>query len=146
MERLFPDPGIVHLRRDDRLRQAISSVVAVDTGRWRSIEGIEGRDALGAPVFDTERIERIMSYSDYCHGHFRKLFEAMGVTPLPMSYETLTTDYSAGVGRVLAHLGSDAEAPAPRMRRQADAESEALVLRYLRDRAAVTGADARPGR
>jgi LPS sulfotransferase NodH len=146
MERLFPKPSIVHLQRDDRLRQAISAVVAVDTGRWRSIEGIEGRDALGAPVFDAERIERLMGYSDYCHGHLRNLFAAMGVAPLAMSYEALTTDYSTSVGRVLAYLGSDVEAPAPRMRRQADAESEALVLRYLRDRAAKAGADVGPGR
>jgi LPS sulfotransferase NodH len=145
MERLFPEPSIVHLQRDDRLRQAISTVVAVDTGRWRSIEGIEGRDALGAPVFDAERIERLMGYSDYCHGHLRNLFAAMGVAPLAMSYEALTADYSASVGRVLAWLGSNADAPAPRMRRQADADSEAMVLRYLRDRAAVAASDAGPG-
>lgn len=146
MQRLFPKPSLVHLRRDDRLRQAISSVVAVDTGRWRSIRGVEGRSPLGTPVFDAERIERFISYSDYCHGHFRNLFEAMGVTPLSMSYESLTADYSASVGQVLAYLGSDAEAPAPRMQRQADADSEALVLRYLRDRAAKAGADLGPGR
>lgn len=139
MGRLFPNPTVVHLRRDDRLRQAISAVVAVDTGRWRSIRGMDGQSALGAPVFDTERIERIMSYSDYCHGHLHNLFGAMGVKPLPLSYEALTTDYSTSVGRVLAYLGSDAEAPAPRMQRQADADSEAMVLRYLRDRAAAAG-------
>jgi LPS sulfotransferase NodH len=146
MEQLFPRPDIVHLWREDRLRQAISAVVAVDTGRWRSIKGIEGRDALGAPVFDAERIERLMGYSDHCHGHFRNLFAAMGVTALPMSYETLTTDFSGSVGRVLAFLGSDAEAPAPRMQRQADAESEAMVLRYLRERAAAVAADGGPDR
>ena len=137
---MFPNPGVVHLWREDRLRQAISAVVAVDTGRWRVIPGSGEQSSLGVPEFDLDRIERIMSYSDYCHGHFRNLFAAMGVTPHPISYEALTADYAASVGRVLAYLGSDAEPLTPRMQRQADVESEALVLRYLRERA-----DADPG-
>ncbi|MCW3846654.1 Stf0 family sulfotransferase [Sphingomonas sp. LB-2] len=143
VERLFPNPVFVHLWREDRLRQAISAVVAVDTGRWRLIPGVEGQAPIGMPEFDVERIERIMSYSDYCHGHFRNLFAAMGVTPYPISYEALTTDYTASVAGVLAWLGSTAEPMAPRMQRQADLESEALVLRYLREHALSAGGPAR---
>jgi len=40
------------------------------------------------------------------------------------------------VRAVLRYLDSDAEPRAPRMRRQADSASEAMVLRYLRERAA----------
>lgn len=133
---LFPNPTLVHLWREDRLRQAISAVTAVDTGRWRSIPGTGSGAATGIAGFDVERIERIMSYSDYCHGHFRNLFAAMDEVPHSLSYETLTTDYAASVRGVLDYLGSDAESPAPRMQRQADGRSEALVLRYLRERAA----------
>ena len=77
-----------------------------------------------------------MGYSDYCHGHFRNLFAAMGATPHSLSYEALTGDYATSVRAVLRHLGSNAEPRAPRMRRQADGASEAMVLRYLRERAA----------
>lgn len=132
---LFPNPAIVHLWREDRLRQAISAAVAVDTGRWRAIPGSGEAAASGEAQFDVERIERFMAYSDYCHGHFRNLFAAMGVTPHPLTYEALTTDYDASVRAVLAHLGSTSEPPVPRMQRQADAGSEALVLRYLREHA-----------
>lgn len=138
--RLFPRPRIVHLWRDDRLRQAVSAVLAVETGRWRLIPGATRDEKPAAVQFDPERIERIMGYSDYCHDHFRNLFAAMGTTPYSLTYEALTADYVATVRAVLKHLGSDAEPCAPRMRRQADAASEAMVLRYLRERAAPRSA------
>lgn len=144
---LFPNPVFVHLWREDRLRQAISGIIATETNRWRLIPGTaaapeadsappDATPAAGDPIaFDVERIERMIAFSDYCHGHFRNLFAAMGVAPFGLSYEALTRDYAASVGRVLAHLGSASPAMAPRMRRQSDAASEALVLRYLRERA-----------
>ena len=133
--RLFPNPQFVHLWREDRLRQAVSAVLAVETGRWRSIPGATREDASATAPFDADRIERIMSYSDFCHGHFRNLFAAMAATPHTLCYEALTADYGTSVRTVLRHLGSDAEPRAPRMRRQADEASEAMVLRYLRERA-----------
>ena len=133
--RLFPNPQFVHLWREDRLRQAVSAVLAVETGRWRSIPGATREDTSATVPFDADRIERLMSYSDFCHGHFRNLFAAMDATPHALSYEALTADYGTSVRAVLRHLGSDAEPRAPRMRRQADGASEAMVLRYLRERA-----------
>lgn len=136
LRRLFPNPQFVHLWREDSLRQAVSAVLAVETGRWRSIPGAMQDQAPIAAPFDPERIERIMGYSDFCHGHFRNLFAAMGATPHSLTYEALTADYVSSVRAVLRHLDSDAEPRAPRMRRQADATSEAMVLRFLRERAA----------
>lgn len=133
--RLFPDPSFVHLWREDKLRQAVSAVLAVETGRWRSIPGTPDTMVPATAPFDVERIERMMSYSDFCHGHFRNLFAAMGAMPHGVTYEALTADYAASVRAVLRHLGSDAEPQAPRMRRQADGTSEAMVVRYLRERA-----------
>lgn len=133
--RLFPNPHCVHLSREDCLRQAVSAVLAVETGRWRSIPGAMQDAPAPAVSFDIERIERIMAYSDFCHGHFRNLFAAMGLAPHSLTYEALTANYAASVRAVLRYLGSDVEPVAPRMRRQADGASEAMVLRYLRERA-----------
>lgn len=133
--RLFPNPTLVHLSREDRLRQAVSSVIAVESGRWRSIPGATPDDPPATAPFEPDRIERIMGYSDFCHGHFRNLFAAMDATPHSLTYEALTADYAATVRAVLRHLGSDAEPQTPRMRRQADGTSEAMVLRYLREQA-----------
>ncbi|MCA1196391.1 sulfotransferase [Sphingomonas sp. R647] len=134
--RFFPNPQLVHLWREDRLRQAISAMLAVETGRWRSIpEAHDDNNTRIAAPFDIARIEQIMAYSDYCHGHFRNLFAAMGAIPHSLTYEALTADYAGSVRAVLRHLDHDAEPGAPRMRRQADGASEAMVLRYLRERA-----------
>ena len=133
--RLFPNPSFIHLWREDKLRQAVSAVLAVETGRWRSIPGTTQETAPATAPFDIERIERIMGYSDFCHGHFRNLFAAMGATPHRLTYEALTADYAATVRALLRNLGSTADPQTPRMRRQADSASEAMVLRYLRERA-----------
>ncbi|RYD65080.1 MAG: hypothetical protein EOP58_08295 [Sphingomonadales bacterium] len=140
--RLFPNPQFVHLSREDCLRQAVSAVLAVETGRWRSIPGATQDTPPPVVPLDIERIERIMGYSDFCHGHFRNLFAAMGVAPHSLTYEALTADYAGSVRAVLRHLGSDVEPRTPRMQRQADGASEAMVLRYLRERAAPVGSTA----
>jgi LPS sulfotransferase NodH len=136
VRRLFPNPHVVHLWREDRLRQAVSAVVAVETGRWRSIPGAGPENLPESAPFDADRIERIMAYSDFCHGHFRNLFAAMGAKPHSLTYEALIADYAMSARAVLRHLGSDANPGPPRMRRQADRASEVMVLRYLRERAA----------
>ncbi len=135
--RLFPNPQFVHLWREDRLRQAVSALLAIETGRWRSIPGANQDAPAPAVPLDIERIERIMAYSDFCHGHFRNLFAAMDIAPHGLTYEALTADYPGTVRAVLRHLGSDADPNAPRMLRQANGASEAMVLRYLRERAAL---------
>ncbi|WP_034161506.1 Stf0 family sulfotransferase [Sphingomonas sp. ERG5] len=140
---IFPAPTFVHLHRRDRLRQAISALFASETGKWREIpesgsgkDGIVPRTEPGLdPEFDVERLDRLIGYADFCHGHWRNLFAAIGTAPHDVAYEQLITDYRHIVGGLFAELGSNAEPPAIRMRRQADARSEAFVLRYLRERA-----------
>ncbi|HSI19025.1 MAG TPA: Stf0 family sulfotransferase [Sphingomonas sp.] len=136
MAPLFPAPSYVHLARRDRLRQAISAVAANDTGLWRSIPNVGEQDPRADPDFDFERIERLIGYSDYCHGHWDNFFAALGVTPHRVTYEELAADYRCSVTGVLRFLGSDATPPPVRMRKQADGRSEATVVRYLRERAA----------
>lgn len=134
---IFPAPVFVHLFRRDRLRQAISAVVATDTGQWRHIPDVDVREAAGDPQFDLDRIEKLIGYSDFCHGHWRNLFAAIGAAPYELTYEDLAADYAGTVTEALRFLGSDAAPPRVRMSRQADQESEANVLRFLRERAAA---------
>lgn len=137
---VFPAPTFVHLRRRDRLRQAISALFASETGKWREIPemapGIDGPTPHTRPDFDIERLDRLIGYADFCHGHWRNLFAAIGATPHDVVYEQLVAEYRHTIGSLFTKLGSDAEPPAIRMQRQADARSEAFVLRYLRECAA----------
>lgn len=137
---LFPDPVFVHLRRDDRVRQAISAMAASQTGVWRSIPGVGRQEGVAPLVYDYDRIARLVSFSDYCHGHWQRLFGALGVQPHPMTYEALDTALVAETEALGRYLGlTDVTVPLPRTRRQSDAATEAMVLRFLRDNAARGG-------
>jgi LPS sulfotransferase NodH len=133
---LFPAPELVHLFRRDRVRQAVSAVAATQTGTWRSIPDIGDQPARTDPSFDFDRLEKLVAYSDFCHGHWRNFFAAIGEAPYSLSYEDLAADYARSVAGVFDHLGSGAPPPSVRMRRQADARSEALVLQFLRQNSA----------
>jgi LPS sulfotransferase NodH len=135
---LFPNPLYVHLQRRDRVRQAISTVTAADTGRWRFIPNLQDREPAGVPRFDLDRIEQKIATADFCHNHWRNFFAAVDARPHSMSYEDLNADYTAAVTKVLRFLGSHAAPPPIRMRRQADEVSESVILRYLRERAKVS--------
>ena len=132
---LFPAAGYIHLRRRDRVRQAVSAAAAVQTGIWRQIPQMGERTEATAPSFDFATIERLIAYADFCHRHWRGFFAAIGAVPHGLAYEDLTRDHDATVRAVLDHLGSTAAVPPVRMKRQSDARNETLVLRFLREQA-----------
>lgn len=123
----------IHLYRRDRVRLAVSSHKATQTGLWRSIPGVGEVTPLRDPVFDFDRIRDLIAHADYCHGHWRNFFATMGHQPLTVTYEDLARDYRGTISAVLQYLGSGAAVPVVRMQRQSDAHSEALALLYLRE-------------
>lgn len=133
LDPIFPNPQLVHLVREDRVRQAVSAAVATNTGVWRSIPGVDDRAPAREPAFDYEQIERLIAYSDACHGHWRNYFAVSGTPPITVTYETLVTDYAGTVGDLVRRLGGSGASPSPRMRRQGGSTSEAMVARFLRE-------------
>lgn len=131
----FPAPRFVYLSRRDRIRQAVSAIAANDTGLWRFIPDVGEQEPRADPQFELDRVERLIGFADFCTGHWRNFFAALGVAPYETSYEELAADYVAAATGVLRHLGSDAAPPPIRMHKQSDARNEATVLRYLRERA-----------
>jgi LPS sulfotransferase NodH len=123
----------VHLRRLDRVRRAVSGIVAEETGLWRSIPGVGEHRPRSEPVYDFDRIANRVAASDQAHAHWTNLFAAIAVTPISLTYEELTRDYRGTATRVLRALGSDATPVTPRMQRQSDRRSEDYALRYLRE-------------
>lgn len=130
---VFPNAAFVHLRRRDRVRQAVSSLTASQTGLWRKIPDMGEQAADGHAQYDFDRIDALVGFSDFSHGHWRNFFSANGQVPHSVTYEDIARDYEGSVGAVLAYLGSDAPVPPIRMRRQSGAGNEAFVLRYLRE-------------
>jgi LPS sulfotransferase NodH len=140
----FPNPTFLHLWRRDRVRRAVSSHTAVQTGRWREIDG-HGPDVKGEAHYNFNSIDNLIAWSDFTRGHWTNMFAALAIDPFTLTYEELYQDYEGTVRRLLHHLGSDAEPPAIRMQRQSTANNEQWVLRYLMERAKVLAGDGSAG-
>jgi LPS sulfotransferase NodH len=135
---LFPNPSVVLLRRRDVLRQATSDVVAQQTGRWREVPGSNG-PAVGDPTYDRDAIDRRLGQVVYEQARWRDFLARLGLPVAELAYEDLVRDWDGVLGPLLAGLvgdGFDGVVPAPRLRRQSDARSERILLRYLEDRRA----------
>jgi len=138
LDDILPNPEFVYLERRDRVRQAISAMVAAQTGLWRSIPGVGRQRAVGAAEYDYHRILGMIAFADYSHEHWRGFFAANGVAPHRVTYEELVDDFEHVLNGLCTRLGSAAVPPPRRMRRQADRTTEAMVVRFLRDHAART--------
>lgn len=134
----FPRPAFIHLSRQDRVRQAVSSLVAIHSRQWRSIPG-QGRQQPEEEVcYDYERILGLIAYADRSHTHWRSFFSANSLQPYTIGYEDLVAEKSPALRTLLTQLGYSGDLPARRMQRQADARSEKLLARFLRDYQART--------
>jgi len=130
---LMPNPIFVYLKRCDEVRQAVSSVTAAQSGRWRLIPGVEEKAALQEPAYSSDRIAGQIGFSRYCHDHWIRFFEAARITPFRLTYEEIDRDYRGSMGSLFSFLGSNSEVPEMRMRRQSNADTEAFVLRFLQE-------------
>ena len=131
---IFPNPRFIHLERRDRVRQAVSGLTAIQTGVFRIVSSTEPPVAKAEPEYDFDRIDSLVASSDFCHRNWRSFFNAIGVAPITLTYEELISDYAGNIRRTLDALGRNSPVAPVRLRRQSDSASEALVLRYLRDR------------
>jgi len=128
VERVFPEPSFVWLRREDEVAQGVSWWKAKTSGAW-----LGGREPRGEPWFDFEeidaRVRRVREHNDA----WARWFAANRLDPLSITYEEVAADPLRAVRRVLVHLGLDAPAVLavePRTQRQADAVNEDWIRRY----------------
>ena len=57
LDRVFPDLRYVHLTRRNKVRQAVSHWLAIQSGRWSSLDAI----ANAAPAYDFAAIDHLVS-------------------------------------------------------------------------------------
>lgn len=133
---ILPNPHYVYLYRRDALRQAVSSLIATQTGIWRLLEGAAGRPAAGPAEYDYDRIMALLAFGAFSHGHWRAFFTANGIAPHVIAYEDMVADPDRVIGALLRELGGENDVPRPRrMQRQADGVGDAMMLRFLQDNA-----------
>src|SRR5262245_21394297 len=89
---ILPNPTFVYLTRRDRVRQAVSAFVAVQTTVFRSFSSGDPRAAR--PIaYDYDAILRQLAAADYANAHWRAFFAALRLDPYRIDYEDLVSNY-----------------------------------------------------
>ena len=128
----LPNLRYVWLRRRDVVRQGVSWWRAAETGEYAL-----ARDGQPAPppTYDATAIGRLVRYARDCDAAWAAWFRTNRVDPLVLFYEDMIEDLGGTVESVLDYLEiarlSTVIAPTPRLRRQADADTERFVELFL---------------
>jgi len=131
----FPRLRFVHILRRHKLRQALSTARALQTGLWKVQKG---KTTLREPQFDAELIEQSLREAQRQEKIWQDFFQRIGIRPFEVEYEKLCQDYEGTIHGVLDFL----EISLPRgMRignpvtiRQADEISQMWEARFLAER------------
>jgi LPS sulfotransferase NodH len=113
------------LRRQDKLRQAISWCRADATGQYGRAPG---QPPAGPPTFDGDAIGCLVRHAEACEAGWRDWFAAHSVERFEITYEELTQDPGKAVRDIAGFC--DVSLPPglgrlrPRMQRQADHHTE----------------------
>jgi LPS sulfotransferase NodH len=125
----LPNPTFVFLTRQHEIRQAISASVASQTCKWRRFS------TYGRPrqaKYDFNEIVGRLAEIQSDNRHWLDFFAANAVEYNSVSYEDLADNYDVTLRRLFDAIGRpDAPITPPRLQKQADANSEALLEKFL---------------
>lgn len=109
----FRETAFIHLRREDKVAQAVSYVKAQQSGLWhRSADGteLERLSPPGVLAYDGDTLKRQVDLFAANDIAWNDWFEREQIDPLRLTYEDLSADPLACVQRVLDLLGIDRHA------------------------------------
>jgi LPS sulfotransferase NodH len=134
LETCFPRPRCLFIRRQDRVRQAISFLRALDSMQWLRLRGEAVNERMARSRIDLDQIPPLVDLFTEQEAEWRRFFERNDIDAWEVTYEQLLDDYERTITRALAHVGVPAPAGLklgePRSMRQADAITEAAVAAY----------------
>lgn len=90
--RVFKAPIFINVKRKNIVRQAISLVIAKQSGKWTSLHAGTGNDK--SPVFDEEGILRSMLQIHRSNALTDMFFSLHSITPLTVFYEEMAANES----------------------------------------------------
>ena len=146
LARLFPNLRYIWLTRQDKVRQAVSYSRALQTKAWWEIDGLIDKTTCIPPIidepdappktakFDAAQIGRLLKLLEAHDAAWEGYFVRGHITPLVVTYEDLSGAYEATIKRICAEL--EISMPehlmlrAPRLKKQADTQSEQWVRCY----------------
>lgn len=133
---VLPNLQYIWLYRKDKIRQAISYHKAIKSGVWWNFDRVKTAPTT-QPVFDAPEIARLARLLCDYDAAWQSYFEVESIQPLGISYEQLTSDFQQTVINALEYLQiplpPDFKINAPRLRRQADSETDEWVTRFCQE-------------
>ena len=134
----FPRLRFVHIMRRHKLRQALSTARALQTGLWKVQQG---KTSEREPEFDAQLIEQSLKEAERQEKIWYDFFQRNGIRPFRVEYEKLCEDYEGTIRRVLdfleISLPRDARIGPPVTVRQWDDISRMWEQRFLEERPSV---------
>jgi LPS sulfotransferase NodH len=134
----FPRLRFVRAVRRHKLRQALSTARALQTGLWKVQEG---KSILREPEFDPDLIEQSLHEAERQDKLWDDFFQRIGIKPFEVEYEKLCRDYERTIRSVLnflrIKLPAGARVGPPVTTRQADEISRKWEERFLTERPAL---------
>lgn len=135
LQNAFPHLRFIYIVRRHKLRQALSTARALQTGLWKVQEG---RRTVREPQFDAELIEQSLREAERQEKVWERFFQRIGVRPFQIEYESLCHDYEGTIRGVLdflrISLPRGARIGPPATVRQADEISRIWEERFLAER------------
>jgi len=131
----FPRLRFVRTVRRHKLRQALSTARALQTGLWKVQDG---KTSLREPEFDPDLIEQSLHEAERQEKLWDEFFRRVGVKPFHVEYEKLCQDYETTIRAVLNFLNiklpTEAWVVPPVTTRQADEISRIWEERFIAER------------
>ena len=136
---IIPNPQFIYIVRDDVAAQALSFLVAQQTGQWKSNwnSGLNGKIELA----DISNEQIIMAISEilFAQSKFELYFEMLKLNPCRIHYEDLLAKPEFIIARILQYM----KIPAPKkmeinsaklqLEKQRDEQSEKRLARFHRE-------------
>jgi LPS sulfotransferase NodH len=131
----FPRLCFVRIVRRHKLRQALSTARALQTGLWKVQKG---KSTLREPEFDPNLIEQSLHEAERQEKIWDDFFGRLGIKPFTVEYEKLCRDYERTIRAVLNFLSIQLPAGArvgpPATTRQSDEISRMWEERFIAER------------
>ncbi len=105
LDRNFPDLRYIHLTRRNKVRQAVSHWLAIESGRWSSLDP----PSAETPAYNFDAIDGLLQEIIFREAVWAEYFASHGICPLVVVYEDFTQQPAATVTRILDYL--DIELP-----------------------------------
>src|SRR5262245_6459203 len=137
----FPRLCFVRILRRHKLRQALSTARALQTGLWKVQKG---KTIMREPEFDPDLIKQSLYEAEHQEKIWDDFFRRIGIKPFKVEYEKLCQDYEKTICAVLnflrIKLPAGARVGPPATTRQADEISRMWEERFLAERPSANSA------